>query len=153
MNYIFLSVGIFFARYFLARIFLPSKTVCTGSAGCFFRKSLIPHPPLHPASIGLFGPRRSQPHPQGLLAFQNAAAILKSEKTLGTRLRLAEGHVYRSSSLCDSAYSACSCRPFCYKCVRAMNSKCGNSLTNEKVGFVSFMLFEYMKQNKCGKLN
>ena len=27
-----------------------------------------------------------QPRPQGLLAFQYAAAILKSEKTLGTRL-------------------------------------------------------------------
>ena len=32
-----------------------------------------------------------------------------------------------------------------------MNSKHEHSLTNEKVGFVLFMLFEYMKQNKYGK--
>ena len=34
-----------------------------------------------------------------------------------------------------------------------MNSKYENLLTNEKVGFVLFMLFEYMKQNKYRKLN
>ena len=32
-------------------------------------------------------------------------------------------------------------------------SKYENLLTDEKVGFVLFMLFEYMKQNKYRKLN
>ena len=151
MNYIFLSVGIFFARYFLARIFLPSKTVCTCSAGYFLRKSLIPHPPLHPASIGLFGPRRSQPHPRVFSLSKMPPPYWKARGPWGRGWGLEE-HVYRPSSLCDSAYSACTCRPFSSKCVREMNSKYGNSLTNEKVGFVLFMLFEYMKQNKYRKL-
>ena len=51
-------------------------------------------PILHKYACANPRKKRPQPRPQGLLAFQYGAAILESEKTLGTRLKATEA--YRS---------------------------------------------------------